>query len=158
MNLIVALDDHQGMLFNHRRQSQDRILREKILSLAKGHGLWMNAYTAKQFADMPIQTGGSATDDSADGGDVPDPQTQMLHIDEDFLQKAPAGDFCFVENIDVSPYREAFEHIIIFRWNRRYPGDFFFPLSLDGWKLLSAEDFAGSSHKLITKEVYTHES
>ena len=33
MILIVCVDDHNGMMFNHRRQSQDRILRGDILEL-----------------------------------------------------------------------------------------------------------------------------
>ena len=33
MVLIVCVDDHNGMMFNHRRQSQDRILRADILNL-----------------------------------------------------------------------------------------------------------------------------
>ena len=30
MRLIVCLDDKNGMAFNHRRQSRDRIVTEKI--------------------------------------------------------------------------------------------------------------------------------
>ena len=33
MIIIAAVDDRNGMMFNHRRQSQDKVLREKILSL-----------------------------------------------------------------------------------------------------------------------------
>ena len=36
MILIVCVDDHNGMMFNHRRQSQDRILRGDILELTEG--------------------------------------------------------------------------------------------------------------------------
>ena len=45
MILIVCVDDHNGMMFNHRRQSQDRILRADILELTGGKKLWMNAYS-----------------------------------------------------------------------------------------------------------------
>ena len=51
MVLIVCVDDHNGMMFNHRRQSQDRILRADILELTDGKKLWMNAYSKKQFAE-----------------------------------------------------------------------------------------------------------
>ena len=34
--LIAAVDDRYGMMFHQRRQSQDRILREKILTMTKG--------------------------------------------------------------------------------------------------------------------------
>ena len=36
MILIVCVDDHNGMMFNHRRQSQDRVLRADILELTDG--------------------------------------------------------------------------------------------------------------------------
>lgn len=51
MILIVCVDDHNGMMFNHRRQSQDRILRGDILELTEGKILWMDAYSKKQFVE-----------------------------------------------------------------------------------------------------------
>ena len=51
MVLIVCVDDHNGMMFNHRRQSQDRILRADILELTGGKKLWMTAYSSKQFVE-----------------------------------------------------------------------------------------------------------
>ncbi|MCD8124484.1 MAG: ribonuclease Z, partial [Lachnospiraceae bacterium] len=52
MIVIVAVDDRGGMMFGSRRQSQDRVLRQRVLSLAEGRTVWMNAYTAKQFGDQ----------------------------------------------------------------------------------------------------------
>ena len=49
MIVIVALDDRGGMMFNHRRQSQDKVLRERVLKVTAGKKLWMNHYTEKQF-------------------------------------------------------------------------------------------------------------
>ncbi len=81
MTVIVAIDNQNGMMFNNRRQSQDSILRKRILSISKNGGaLWMNEYSAKQFAsenDSPII------------------------VDNDFLKKAKSEDYCFVENTDV---------------------------------------------------------
>ncbi len=34
MILIVCVDDNKGMMFNHRRQSQDRVLRRHILDMS----------------------------------------------------------------------------------------------------------------------------
>ena len=55
MILIVCVDDHNGMMFNHRRQSQDRVLRADILELTDGKKLWMNAYSRKQFAESDAE-------------------------------------------------------------------------------------------------------
>ncbi len=133
MILIAAVDENNGMMFNHRRQSQDRILRERILALSGQSRLWMNHYSAKQFEVR-----------------------SNLIVDEDFLEKAAPGEYCFVENIPAAPYENKMEQIILFQWNRRYPADFYFDLDPagNGWKLTSVEEFSGSSHEKITMEVF----
>ena len=52
MIIISCVDDDMGMMFNHRRQSQDRVLRERVLEATKGKKLWMNHYSAKQFSEI----------------------------------------------------------------------------------------------------------
>ena len=42
MNIIVCLDDKNGLMFNKRRQSQDKILRTNIKELVKNKNLFMN--------------------------------------------------------------------------------------------------------------------
>lgn len=134
MVLIVCIDDGNGMAFAGRRQSQDRILRERLLALSGG-ALWMNSYSAKQFAPE---------------------QSARFVVAEDFLARAGAGDFCFAETTDVAPYVQSAEKIILYRWNRRYPSSLRFsvPLAAEGWKRIAAEDFKGYSHEKITEEVY----
>lgn len=134
MILIVCTDDDNGMAFANRRQSQDRLLRERLLQLSGGK-LWLNAYSAKQFS--PEESAG-------------------FTIDESFLEHAGAGDFCFAETTDPAPYEERIEKLILYRWNRRYPASLHFsiPLAEHGWKLVSTEDFKGHSHETITEEVY----
>lgn len=136
MIIIAAVDDRNGMMFNRRRQSQDRVLRQRILDLSSGSRLWVNHYTQKQFADA----------------DAP-----QLNVDENFLSEATSGEYCFVENVPVAPYEKWVEKIILFKWNRKYPGDRFFDIDVpgNGWCLESTEDFPGSSHEKITMEVYT---
>ena len=100
MVLIVCVDDHNGMMFNHRRQSQDRILRADILELTGGKKLWMNAYSRKQFAES---------------------DAEKILVDETFLDAAGDGEFCFVENADVSGCAERIEEIYLYHWNRIFP-------------------------------------
>lgn len=136
LKLIVCVDDRMGMLFNRRRQSEDRALRTHILQETAYKPLWMNAYSARQFG-------------AAD----------KIIISETCLEQAGAGEFCFVENLDVAPYMDKIEQVTVYRWNRKYPADFYFTLQLapPEWKLLCSEEFAGSSHEKITKDVYLHE-
>ncbi len=137
MVILTVVDDRNGMMFNHRRQSQDRVLREKILEITAGRKLWMNAYSAKQFGN--------------DAG---------ITVAEDFLEKAGQGEYCFVEDQACAPYLEKIESVILFHWNQAYPGDFYFDLNLSdiSWQREESgtEEFAGSSHETITKEVYLH--
>lgn len=133
MILLACVDDDMGMLFNKRRQSQDKVLLNHILDITANGRLWMNHYSARQFESHP------------------EPQ---INIDENFLSEAAPGEFCFSEDVDVGPYGQWVEKIILFRWNRRYPGDLHFSIDLSNWRLVESHDFAGSSHEKITQEVY----
>ena len=93
MIVMICVDDHNGMMFNHRRQSRDR---------------------------------------------------------------AGSGEYCFVEDQDILPYEDELESIILFQWNRSYPADFHFPADIlsHGWTMTESEEFEGSSHEKIIREVY----
>jgi len=132
--LIVCVDDRNGMLFNHRRQSQDRFLRRRILNRAAGSRIWMNAYSAGQFSE----------------------QEPCICMDPCFTQKAGTGEYCFLEDGSAAALEENCEQIILYRWNRHYPADLYFdiPLAEHGWKMTAQTDFPGSSHEKLTEEVY----
>ena len=85
MIVCVAVDDNRGMMFNNRRQSQDKILRKYLLNMVNGRKIWINNYTAKQF-EFPL--------------------TGNIAVDEIFLDKACEEDFCFVENLSLEKYKE----------------------------------------------------
>lgn len=120
------------MLFNHRRLSRDRRVCEKILDYSNKKELWMNAYSRKLFTNL--------TD------------INNIQVDEEFLDKSQS--ICFVENQDITPYLPKIDTLVLFRWNRDYPADFFFTVDLSQWNLISTEDFEGTSHEKITMEVY----
>ena len=134
MKIIVCLDDRGGMLFGGRRQSKDRVLREDLIKLTEDHVLWMDAYSFNQFSE----------------------DAKNIRVNEAFLSHAGSDDFCFVERADISPYADRVNGVILYRWNRVYPADthFFTELFSDKWHLLSSDEFAGSSHEKITREVY----
>lgn len=133
MNIIVCLDDKNGMLFNKRRQSTDRQLRSQMLSFVEENTLRMNPYSASQFPDLPA----------------------AVKVDEEFLCHAAEQDYCFVEDNRWEQYAAEVNDIIVYRWNRVYPADTRFPAEqLARRKLVSSTDFAGFSHDKITQEVY----
>ena len=59
----------------------------------------------------------------------------------------------------MAPYEEHIEKIVLFRWNRKYPADFYFDIELEGsgWRMTEVGEFSGFSHKKIIKEIYVHE-
>lgn len=73
MKIIVCVDDGMGMLFNHRRQSRDRILIEDVLKLTEGHTLYINSFLEKLF--------------------------DKATVNENILDVAGDDNYCFVENI-----------------------------------------------------------
>lgn len=133
MHWILCLDDKNGMSFNRRRQSKDRILREHLLAFLDGRKLWMSPYSAAQFDTLP--------DDA--------------EVDEDYLAHCGVSDFCFVETGSWTSYLAQADQIVVYRWNRVYPADTRFPEEeLQRRTCISSMDFPGSSHDVITQEVY----
>ncbi len=134
MYCIFCIDERGGRMFLKRRQSQDRVLRERVLALAEGHALWMSNYSAKQFTE-----GGAFT------------------ADDDYLQKAGEDDYCFIEDKDFDLSR--CKGVILYNWNRRYPSDVVWDIDLtaEGFTLVSQNDFAGYSHENITETIYHKE-
>lgn len=130
MKAILCLDDNGGMAFNHRRQSRDRCVTDRILQLCAGRPLRLSPYSVKIF-----------------------PTGNVLASD-DYLSSAGDDDYCFVELDRLAPYEMSLKGIIIFRWNRVYPADLHFDLDLSKWRLATSEEFPGYSHEKITMEVY----
>ena len=136
MQVIMALDDNSGLMFNKRRQSQDRVLREHIANLLNGHKLYMNEYSYKMFADVDMN----------------------IVVDENFLTLAKEEDYCFVENSEILSHLDKVNSFYIYKWNRVYPADqkFDVDLAAKGWSMSVIAEFAGSSHEKITLEEWRH--
>lgn len=134
MRIILTLDDRNGMTFNHRRQSRDRVQLAHLLRLTDGHALYMTPYTATLFA-----------------GDLPSHAVVVPNPPE----SAGAEDDCFIEDVATAPYRSRISALLIYRWNRDYPADRHLDIDLSGWAKTVIDEFPGSSHDRITLEQYT---
>ena len=132
MKLILFLDERGGMLFNRRRQSQDRKAREYILNMTAGKRLLMNPYSAKQFKE-------------AEG----------IILTEAPQKDASGEDYVLIENLPVT--LSGVDEVILILWNTLYPSDVSFDtasLAREGFSLKGTEKFAGYSHEKITVEIY----
>ena len=148
MKVILCADQKNGLMFNHRRQSQDRELRKRILSIIGDGKLYASAYSAGQF-----------TEDLWEG---------KLEVCEELLaaaalQPCPSGRdnrsgrdvYYFAEGQALQPAAEAgvIEAVILYRWDKVYPADTWLDLPR-AWQLTACETFAGYSHEQITEEIY----
>ena len=52
MRIIVCVDEKGGMSFGGRRQSRDRVVKDRILELTADANLWMNRDSAGQFETL----------------------------------------------------------------------------------------------------------
>ena len=133
MIAMICVDDNGGVLFNKRRVSKDRVLREEMLLRVAGGRLLVTPYTARQF-------------DAA--------AAEKLTVCEDVLAQVQPGDFCFLEDSDLNGALDKASQLILYKWTREYPSDVRLTLPPAGWKLTESRDFAGSSHEKITEEIY----
>ena len=133
MEVIVCLDDRNGMRFHGRRQSRDRRVVEDLLGRLEGNRLWIAPCSADLFAG----------------------REQEVQVSEQFLAQAGEQDVCLVEDRLLAEEEERIGTLVVYRWNRRYPADLRLDLRLgERWKLCGQEEFPGHSHETITREVY----
>lgn len=128
MKIIVCIDDRMGMMFNKRRISQDRIVREVIKNM--NETIYMNEYSFQLYQDT----------------------LDNVIVDEEFIKHAQ-NHYCLIENTSIKDYQDDIDEIILFKWNRSYPADMYLDIDLSKYKLMSEEEFEGSSHH-ITKQIY----
>lgn len=130
--LIACVDDRMGMMFNHRRVSQDKAVLEDICDICGKNVLWAAPYSEKLFEDQDV----------------------CLRISEDFLSLCKEGEFCFLEDRSIGKCEEEFEQIILYFWNRKYPADVRMDLEMESWGLKEELEFVGNSHEKITRKRY----
>ena len=128
MKIVICLDDDLGMTFGGRRQSRDKVVCQRAIDLVENGKFYVNTFSAKLFAGY-----------------------EGVTVDDAMLEVAGEGDVCFLENI-LPPENTA--ELVVFKWNRRYPGDVRFDPAEAGFSLVSSEEFAGNSHEKITMEIY----
>lgn len=127
MKVIVIVDDHMGMMFNHRRQSQDREVIHDIIQLTQSSRLLMSTYSSKLFNGYGI-------------------------IDDELLENADKDDYCFIEEQQV--LMENIDELVLYHWNRVYPADQYFYIDMNLLELIETKEFCGYSHDKITREIY----
>lgn len=128
---VICVDDKMGVMFNHRRQSQDSELRKWISERLDEKKLFMDTYTFGQFSDISPELIAAAQDD-------------------DYLSVMSDGDVCFAEK-NLSDLPPDCDYIVC-RWNRHYPSDEKFTADPAAYDIKQIDEIKGTSHEKITIE------
>lgn len=138
MYFIFCIDDKDGLLFNKRRQSSDKVLTRNVVDLAAGTLIRMAPCSAGLFKDYPDAN-----------------ITISKYPERDALK----GEFCFMErNLAETPDLNQVEGIILYCWNRLYPADTILNRAMFRETFKHAPEniieFPGDSHEKIRREIY----
>ena len=168
MILIACVDDEMGMTFNRRRQSRDRTVCENMIAMCQGSPLYIEEYSMKLFQDFHaanIRVIDATYPSLHEEGYIFAERPEMIEKSisgewSETLEEAIAGRCPEVSEAGISgrcpgtSENVVADKIVLYRWNRRYPADRYFPVNLNEWTLISSEEFAGKSHEKVTKEVW----
>ena len=131
MNVIICLDDNNGMLFNNRRQSRDIALLCDVFDDLQGEKLYITPFSEKLMAEY----------------------SQGVIVCEDASSLAD-GQWFFCESLDLTAFSEKIERLIVYRWNRAYPSDMKCELDFSLFSLVGESEPVGNSHPVITKQTF----
>lgn len=139
-HLIAICDANNAIAFNHRRLSRDRILTEDLQKRTNGSALQMDSYSYKQYG-----------------------QAKDIVLEEDELlteaskkEKGPENQWFLLERKIPQEAIEQMDEILLYRFDRRYPGDAFIRIDPEQFELKEKEEFEGFSHEKITREIWKH--
>ncbi len=128
MKIIICLDDNNGMLFNNRRQSRDSAVLEDVFANLGSEQLNIFPFSQKLFADFNDKVS--------------------------VCSSLAENNVYFIEDIDIKPYESQIKEIVVYKWNRVYPADFYCEIDFSAFNAVSQTELHGSSHEKITKIIY----
>ncbi len=131
MNVIICLDDNNGMLFNNRRQSRDKAVLSDIFNDLKDEKLFITKFSEKLMAECCDKV--------------------VICDDTATLEN---GQWFFCENVDLTTFVDKIEKLVVYKWNRVYPSDFTCNLDFSLFNLESECELMGNSHPVITKQIF----
>ena len=133
MNLIICIDNKNGIMFNGRRQSRDRAVCEDILDMTGEQLLYTSRYSFSLFEEYA--------------------DSRVICSDSPAFS-AGRDDYCFAEDIEPADAAGRADKLIAYCWNKTYPADRYFDMDAELFRLVSETEFKGSSHEKITKRMY----
>ncbi len=143
MRVVYVLDQKNGMMFNHRRQSFDQTIIKKIVEDVKDTNgrLWLSDYSKELFASYDVK---------------------VMPLEEFDLTTINDNDVVYVENIDVDleamiADKEVSIELNFYRWDKVYPSDkkmTFTKELLDAFFVKDSYELSGDIHDVISVEIW----
>lgn len=134
MTSIITLDTNNGLLFNKRRLSQDKVVTADIISQASGTNLYVTPYSYKLFPEgtpcTPLNNPYTLADKQA---------------------------VIFAEDINPVKYIDIIDTFVVYLWNKEYPSDVRFNVNLQelGFRVTNRVDFSSNTHPNITRLIFS---
>lgn len=125
---IICVDNHMGILFNNRRQSEDPALIDHLLNLCDGNKLIIGRQSISLF-----------------------PRGANVVPLIGYLDEAGPTDLVFVEE-NISDRLSQVRQMVICKWNRDYPADVTLKVDPKEWHKVVLDEFEGDAHPKITIE------
>ena len=133
IKVAITVDDKYGLMFNHRRQSRDKLLIDDLCKKYNGT-IYISEYSAPLFVE----------------------HTDRICVLDNPLADCPDGALAFVEGMHLGQYMDEIGELIVYHWNRLYPSDMRLDIDVRtcGLKMNAKYEFKGNSHDKITKGIY----
>lgn len=125
MNIIICTDKNNGISFNNRRVSKDKVVITEISKLIGKQKLYIKKKSLDLFDSYKI-------------------------ILVDNLENIPKDAFYFSEESD---FLNKADKLYVFNWNRYYPADTY--INLTNFNKISQKQIKGKSHDKITLTIYS---
>lgn len=133
LTVALCLDDEGGIAFNNRRQSRDRAMIAELCQ-SSHEKIYISEYSLPLFAG----------------------HEESIEVCGNPITECPNGGFCFLEKAEPKAFLSYCENLVIYWWGQSYPYDVSFDIVTlsNEFTVIGREEFVGSSHEKITKEVY----
>lgn len=135
MKVILCIDDQGGVRFAGHRLTQDRLQRQDVIKRYRSAGFCMKKETASLYGLE---------------------ESEKIHYVHDWNEARSYEGWWICEDVAFLRWIDQLEELVLYRWNRRYPSDERFQMSmvLPLWRCVDQYRLEGSSHAEISVEHY----
>lgn len=141
MTCFLTLDINNGLLFNKRRLSQDKVVTQDIMNYVQSNNarLFLTSYSRKIFPDNIAC------------------EFTVCDAPYDISNIRGSSNCIFAENLSPIPHIDSIDKLVIYYWNKEYPSDVRFDINPEefGFRLSDCVDYSSNTHPRITRLIFS---